>query len=68
MGRNFEILGRILLLRIGAATLSMKVSCHTVEDPRCTNIAYVPPQKRTADRLMPPDSKTIDQARARDVK
>lgn len=51
MGRDFEILGRILLLRIGAATLSMKVSCHTMEDPSCTNIAHVPPQKRTADRF-----------------
>ena len=30
-GRDFEVLGRVLLLRIGAATLTMEVDCLPVE-------------------------------------
>jgi len=51
-GRDFEVLGRVLLLRIGAATLTMEVGCRPEGDKECAKgeIAYVPPQKRTAKR------------------
>ncbi len=52
-GRDFEVLGRVLLLRIGAATLTMEVDCLPVGDPECkTKVALVPLQKRTATRFL----------------
>ena len=51
-GRDYQVLGRVLLLRIGAGTLTMEVGCRPVGDPECSKgeIAYVPEQKRTAKR------------------
>ena len=52
-GHDFEVLGRLLLLRMGANLLQMEVSCLPDGDPECDGgvVAYVPDQKLTERRF-----------------
>lgn len=52
-GRDFEVLGRVLLLRMGAGLLTMEVGCLPTENAHCkVEVAFVPKQERTATRFL----------------